>query len=133
MHKRDDRQQGFSLLEMVAVLTIISILAAIALPNYQRSIQKARESVLKENLYWMRDAIDQYYLDKSKYPESLQKLVEEKYLRAIPVDPITEKKNWVIVYEEYDEFSEPDFEPGIWNVRSRSRERSTENTLYSSW
>lgn len=133
MKKRNVREQGFSLLEMVAVLTIISILAAIALPNYQRSIQKARESVLKENLYWMRDAIDQYYLDKGKYPESLQKLVEEKYLRAIPIDPITEKKNWVIIYEEYDENSEVDFEPGIWNVRSRSRERSTERTLYSSW
>ena len=132
MRKRHN-DSGFSLLEMVAVLTIIGILAAIALPNYQRSIIKARESVLKENLYWMRDAIDQYYLDKSKYPESLEKLVDEKYLRMIPVDPITEKKNWIIVLEEFDEFSDPEFEPGIWNVRSRSTLRSTEGTRYRSW
>jgi general secretion pathway protein G len=118
---------------MVAVLTIISILAAIALPNYQRSIVKARESVLKENLYWMRDAIDQYFLDNGKYPESLEQLVEKKYLRAIPIDPITEKKDWIVVREEFDEFSEPDFEPGIWNVKSRARGRALDRSRYRSW
>lgn len=133
MMKTAHDQNGFSLLEMVAVLTIIAILAAIALPNYQRSVQKARESVLKENLYWIRDAIDQFFLDQSRYPQTLQELVEKKYLREIPKDPITERKDWMPIREEFDEFEDPDFEPGIWNIRSRSTKRSTEGTRYRSW
>lgn len=133
MMKTAHDQSGFSLLEMVAVLTIIAILAAIALPNYQRSVQKARESVLKENLYWIRDAIDQFFLDQSRYPQTLQELVEKKYLREIPKDPITERKDWMPIREEFDEFEDPDFEPGIWNIRSRSTKRSTEGTRYRSW
>lgn len=127
------KQKGFTLLELVTVLAIISILASIALPNYQRAIVKAREAVLKDNLFFMRDAIDQYYLDKGKYPQSLNQLVDENYLRSIPIDPITEKRDWRLVFEEYDEFEEPDFEPGIRDVKSRSTQRSTERTRYSSW
>ena len=126
-------EKGFSLLEMVAVLTVITILAAIALPNYHRATQKAREAVLKENLFWMRDAIDQFYLDNGKYPLALEKLVEENYIREIPVDPITEKKNWRLVFEDYDEYEEPDFEPGIRDVRSRARGRDTNKKLYRSY
>lgn len=130
---RNTDQNGFTLLELVTVLAIISILASIALPNYQRAIVKAREAVLKDNLFFMRDAIDQYYLDKGKYPQNLNQLVDENYLRSLPKDPITEKRDWRLVFEEFDEFEEPDFEPGIRDVKSRSRLRSTERTRYSSW
>lgn len=126
-------ENGFSLLEMVAVLTVISILAAIALPNYHRATQKAREAVLKENLFWMRDAIDQFYLDNGKYPQSLEKLKEDNYIREVPADPITEMKNWRLVFEEYEEDAEPDFEPGIRDVRSRARGRDTNKKLYRSY
>lgn len=124
---------GFTLLELISVMAIITILAAIALPNYQRAILRAREAVLKDNLYFMRDAIDQYYLDKGKYPQSLRELEEEKYLRSIPDDPMTEKPNWRVIREEYDPYEDPDYEPGIWDVRSRSRERGTDRKRYSSY
>lgn len=127
------REQGFSLLEMVVVMSIIAILAAVALPNYHRAVLKAKEAVLKENLFWMRDAIDQYYVDNDQYPESLDQLVEKSYLREIPVDPITEEKDWRVIYEEYDEFEDPEFEPGVWDVRSNARGRSSEGTRYRSW
>lgn len=126
-------EHGLSLLELVAVLAIIAILVTIAMPSYHQAVIRAKESVLKENLYWMRDAIDQYYVDNNKYPESLDELVEKKYLREIPEDPITEEKNWRIIYEEYDEFEDPEFEPGVWDVRSRARGMSTEGTRYRSW
>lgn len=126
-------EKGFSLLEMVAVLTVITILAAIALPNYHRATEKAREAVLKENLFWMRDAIDQYYLDNGKYPQSLDKLKDENYIREVPIDPVTEKKNWRLIFEDYDEYEEPDFEPGIKDVRSRARGRDTKKKLYRSY
>lgn len=127
------KDQGFTLLELIAVMAIITILAAIALPNYQRAVQRAREAVLKDNLFFMRDAIDQYYLDKEKYPESIDKLEEEKYLRAIPDDPMTGKPNWVQIREEYDPYENPDYEPGVWDVRSRSRERGTDGKRYNSY
>ena len=97
------------------------------------SILRAREAVLKDNLYFMRDAIDQYYLDKGKYPQSLRELEEEKYLRSIPDDPMTGKPNWRVIREEYDPYEDPDYEPGIWDVRSRSRERGTDRKRYSSY
>jgi general secretion pathway protein G len=131
--KKPGNERGFSLLEAVVVMSIIAILAAVALPNYHRAVIKAKESVLKENLYWMRDAIDQYYVDNEKYPQSLRELVEKNYLREIPVDPITEEKDWRIIYEEFDEFADPNFEPGVWDVRSTARGRSTEGTRYRSW
>jgi len=124
---------GFSLLEMVAVMMIIGILVTVALPNYHRAVVTAKESVLKENLYWMRDAIDQYFVDNNKYPASLDELVEKRYLREIPVDPMTDAKNWRIVYEEFDRFEDPEFEPGIWDVRSRAKGVGTEGTRYRSW
>src|SRR5512139_1145846 len=81
--------RGFTLIELLIVMTIIGILASIAVPSYQRSVIKAREAVLMENLYQMRRAIDAYFADHAKYPESLEALVEGKYLRGIPSDPFT--------------------------------------------
>jgi general secretion pathway protein G len=85
--RRKDR--GFTLIELMIVMTIIGILASIAIPSYQRSLIKARESVLMEDLYQMRRAIDSYFADNGKYPDSLESLAESKYLRGIPVDPMT--------------------------------------------
>ena len=84
-----DRQRGFSLIELLIVMTIIGILASIAVPSYQTSLIRSRETVLMEDLYQMRRAIDGYYADHAKYPASLQELVDSRYLRGIPVDPMT--------------------------------------------
>lgn len=129
----ENSQRGFSLLELVTVLAIISILAAIALPSYSRAIKSAKESVLKENLFFMRDSIDQFYLDKERYPQSLQELVDERYLREIPEDPTTGRKDWREVLEEYDPYEDPEYEPGIYDVKSRNRQRSIGGSRYSSW
>ena len=87
-------ERGFSLLELMIAMFIIIILLAVALPVYRISVQHAKETVLAENLWQMRRAIDQYQADKGKYPETLDKLVEDGYLREKPVDPITEEKEW---------------------------------------
>ena len=92
--RKTNRQKGFTILELMIAMFILIILISVALPTYQRSIQHARETVLKENLFQMRRAIDQYTADKGKLPESLDKLIEDKYLREKPVDPITEKAEW---------------------------------------
>src|SRR5581483_11768450 len=92
------RLSGFTLIELLVVLAIVALLLTIAVPRYFGSLDRSREAVLKEDLFQMRDAIGKYYGDKGKYPETLDSLVSEKYLRNVPVDPITEKKDsWVPV------------------------------------
>ncbi|MCJ7563777.1 MAG: type II secretion system GspH family protein, partial [Candidatus Aminicenantes bacterium] len=94
------KDKGFTLIEMIIVFTLIGILVGLALPQYQSAVKKARESVLKETLFQLRKLIDQYYSDKGKYPASVQALVDENYLRKIPVDPITGKADtWLEVQE----------------------------------
>jgi general secretion pathway protein G len=93
-------ESGFSLLELMIAMFIMVILLSVALPTYQRSVQHAKETVLKENLWQMRKAIDQYASDKGKYPQSLNDLVEGKYLREMPVDPMLEKAEWKEVMGE---------------------------------
>jgi general secretion pathway protein G len=129
------RRKGFTLIEMIIVFTMIGILVGLALPQYQSSLKKARENVLKETLFTLRKLINQYYSDKSKYPASLQALVDEKYLRSVPEDPVTRKTDsWLEVREELD----PDEvelvrELGITDVHSGAEGNALDGTPYSSW
>src|SRR3982750_2582560 len=111
----DHRSAGFSLLELMIAMFILIILISVALPTYQRSVQHARETVLKENLWQMRRAIDQYSADKGKLPKSLDDLVQEKYLREMPVDPISEKPEWNEVHGE--DAGSPDAGEGLQDVK----------------
>src|SRR5882724_11487863 len=92
--RRRKQQSGFTLIELIVVVTIIGILAAVAVSNVRYAQQKARESALRHDLFEMRKSIDDYYADKQKYPESLQALAHDHYLRAVPKDPITGKADW---------------------------------------
>ena len=95
------RRRGFTLIELLVVLSIVALLLTLAIPRYFGSIDKSKEAVLRENLNQMREAISRYYADKGKYPESLDSLAAEKYLRSVPLDPMTESdKTWLIVQPE---------------------------------
>jgi general secretion pathway protein G len=127
--------QGFTLIEIIIVFTLIGILVGLGLPQYKTSIKRAREAVLKEDLFTLRKLIDQYLNDKGKYPASLQALVEEGYLRKIPVDPMTNSAEaWVEVRENppYEEMV-PGREFGIVDVLSGSEEKSLAGTPYNTW
>ncbi len=127
--------RGFTLIELLVVMALIGIVASIALPQFKGTTLRARETVLKENLYQMRRVIDQFYVDKKRYPKSLQELVDEGYLRTIPEDPITRSKDtWILVREEPRENEYLlEEERGIIDVKSGSDKVSSEGTPYSSW
>ena len=109
MNRRIMGQRGMSLLELIIVMAIIGILAAVAVPLLKNAPRRAQEATMKQNLRVMRDAIDQHYADKGHYPPSLQALVEEEYLRAIPLDPITRSNDtWVEVFAEFPALSDED-------------------------
>jgi len=129
---RARRQLGFTLIELMTVTFIVSVLAAIALPQYKNAIRHSQEAVLRENLYRMRDLIDQYYADKGKYPASLETLVEEGYLRKIPKDPLTGQPDWQTELAEMDA-DNPGETPGIYNVKSASPETSLSGSAYAEW
>lgn len=127
-------ERGFTLIELLVVLTVIGILASIAVPNYQRSVIKAREAVLMEDLYQIRRAIDAYYVDQGKYPESLEALVEAKYLRGIPIDPITNvSDSWEIVAPTPRADGGELAEGGVQDVRSGSDLVGLNGTPYRDW
>src|SRR5260370_16187767 len=131
--RRGSQAGGFSLLELMIVLTIIMILATIAAGRYDRSVQRSKEAVLKQDLYTMRQSIQQYTLDKQAAPSSLDDLVSAKYIGTIPVDPITRSKDWKV--ESEDILLTPEqTSPGITDVHSSSEVVSPfENTPYSTW
>src|SRR5208283_2986877 len=127
------RQRGFTLIELMVVISIIVILMSVAIPRYQASILRARETVLRDDLYTLRSVIDQYTLDKQKAPQSLQDLVDAGYLKTIPRDPFTNSRDsWVPITD--DSIMSPDqSEPGIIDVHSGSDQSSSEGTAYSTW
>ena len=119
---------GFTLIELLVVLAIIALLLTIAVPRYFGSLDRSKEAVLKEDLYQMRGSIDKYYGDKGKYPETLETLVAEKYLRSVPVDPITEKRDtWIAV---------PPQDPqkgGVYDVKSGAQGTASDGSAFADW
>ncbi len=127
------KQNGFTLIELMIVITIIFILIGMAVGRYDRAVQRSREAALKTDLQTMRSAIDNFTLDKQAAPQSLEDLTSEKYLREIPVDPMTHAKDWVLQYEDVL-LSPTQSGSGITDVHSASTATSPfENTPYSSW
>jgi general secretion pathway protein G len=126
-------QAGFTLIELLIVLALISILASMAVVQYKNGVDHARESVLRTDLFRMRDAIDQYYADKNKYPSSLDTLVSDGYMRKIPEDPFTRSATtWQTVPAEADP-SNPTAEPGVYNVKSGAPGTALDGSNYSDW
>jgi general secretion pathway protein G len=133
---RVPRESGFTLLELLVVMTIIGILAAIAVPALRDSPRRAKEATLRGDLFTFRSVIDQYKGDKGNYPPDLETLIKDGYIRKIPIDPFTKKSDWVLAFEE--EASEPDDPnvqpvPGIIDVHSASKEKALDGTNYSEW
>jgi general secretion pathway protein G len=126
------RRFGFTLIELMIVMAIIAVLMAVAIPIYSRSIQRAKESVLKNNLFTLRTVIDEYTYDKQKAPQNLDDLVSDGYLRTVPIDPMTGAADWKIIMEDATN-TVNQTEPGIFNVLSASDKTSLEGTPYSDW
>ena len=125
------RTAGFTLLELMIVISIIIILASITLPQYQKTIMHTRETVLRDDLRKMRSLIDQFAADKGRLPQSLEELSSEGYMRDVPVDPFTGQKDWAITTGEDPNATQG--EQGVTDVHSSSTDVSTEGTPYSEW
>ncbi|MFM9903827.1 MAG: type II secretion system protein [Pyrinomonadaceae bacterium] len=125
------RQKGFSLLELMIAMFIMIILLSVAVPTYERSVRQARETVLKENLWQMRRAIDQFTADKGKLPQSVDELVEAKYLREKPVDPVLEKSEWNEI--QGDDINSKDAGQGLKDVKSMAEGEDSNGTPFDKY
>jgi len=125
-------RRGYTLIELIIVMAIISILVSVAVPMYQKSLLRTKESLLHSHLFTLRTVIDEYTFDKKKAPQTLQDLVSEGYLRAVPIDPITGNDNWRTINED-SLIAVDQTQPGIYNVQSLSDLTSLEGTPYSQW
>jgi general secretion pathway protein G len=124
---------GFTLIELLVVMSLIVVLASMSMVAYRDSVQRGREAVLKEDLFRMRDAIDQYYADRTKYPQSLEDLVSTGYLRKVPIDPITQStETWQLVQAEPDP-NNVTAEIGIYDVKSGSDGTALDGSKYADW
>ncbi len=128
-----NRNQGFTLIELLIVMTIIGILASISVPNYRWGIIKAKEAVLREDLYNLRTTIDQFYADQGKYPDSLQDMVDKKYLHDIPKDPFTNLKDTWVVVAPPPPGEGQEVNGSVYDVHSGSDMIGTNGTAYNEW
>ncbi|TDI45334.1 MAG: type II secretion system protein [Acidobacteria bacterium] len=134
MKRQAWNERGFTLIEMLIVVALIGILATIAVGQYQRSIVKAKEAALLENLFVMRSQINNYFADKGEYPYDLQTLVDEHYLKRIPNDPITRSRDtWVVTYSDLGNEEDISTEQGIEDVRSGADRLAIDGTPYADW
>lgn len=130
---RNRAEQGFTLLELMIVMVVIGLLAAIAIPAYTSNIRNAREAVLKEDLHTLRTAIDSYTVDKQKAPQSLDDLVQAGYLKSMPVDPFTHRSDTWMPVQSDSMLSIDQTEPGIDDVHSGAQLTAADGTSYSTW
>jgi len=124
--------RGFTLIEMMIVISLIVILISIAVPVYNNAILRAKEATLRQDLFTLRDVISQYTLDKKKAPQALEDLVQANYIRQIPKDPFTGQANWTADQED-SQMAVDQTEPGIVDVHSSSNQTGTDGTVYSTW
>ena len=130
---RAQGEEGFTLIELMVVVALISVLAGMGVVQYRNQVQRTKEAVLREDLFRMRDAIDQYYADKAKYPASLETLVSEGYLRQVPKDPISNSTDtWQTIPSEPDP-GNPAAEAGIFDVKSGAEGASFDGSRYAEW
>jgi general secretion pathway protein G len=133
VERANPRVRGFTLIELLVVITVIIVLAAMAMAQYRNSVIRSKEAVLKEDLFRLRDSIDQYYADKGQYPSGLEALVSDGYLRKMPIDPFTTNSDsWQSVPSEPDP-NNPTAEPGVYDVKSGSDGTAIDGTKYSDW
>jgi general secretion pathway protein G len=129
------RGKGFTLVELLVVMAIMGILVAIAVPQLQKAPIRAKEVTLREDLFTFRSCLDQYYADKGHYPDTLQTLVTDKYIRKIPIDPFTKSADtWQVIMEEPDSSETASQEPpGIIDVKSGAKQASLDGSPYNTW
>ena len=125
-------KNGYTLVELLIVVAIVGILVSLAVPNFQQSAIKAKETALKQNLFTMRTVLDQFYADRGDYPESLESLIEAEYLRSLPMDPFTKSSTtWTEIYEEQEEGD--DSVAGVYDIKSGSEATAADGTPYKEW